>query len=45
MVHDYSEWDCTAGDICYGGCLASAQLTHDILTATTDEIEPLLTTR
>lgn len=41
----YSEWNCTDTDTCYGGCLATGQLNLDLLTPTSDSIEPLISTR
>lgn len=41
----YSEWNCTDTDTCYGGCLATGQLNLDLLTPTSDSIEPLTSKR
>lgn len=45
MTEAYSEWECASGETCYGACLATGQLKHDVLTATTDALEPLLSKR
>ena len=45
MQENFAEWNCTDTDTCYGGCLATGQLSLDLLTPTSDSIEPLLSTR
>ncbi|KAF6024848.1 hypothetical protein EB796_016846 [Bugula neritina] len=41
----YSEWNCTDENNCLGGCLATGQLSYDALTATSEAIQPLISTR
>jgi len=41
----YSEWNCTDENSCLGGCLATGQLSYDALTATSEAIQPLISTR
>ncbi|XP_067936861.1 uncharacterized protein [Watersipora subatra] len=45
IANSYGEWNCTDGETCYGGCLATGQLNYDILTASSDAIEPYVSAR